>query len=71
MCFSATVPVSAFVLSCDVNLLGTLRGDFEKSTGHTLGSTPKTIGHTLEVSYEVFSGSVFRSVPVNWFVLLL
>ena len=69
--FSATVPVRAFVVSCDVSLPGTLRGGLGKIYWAHFGATPTNTGHTLEVSYEVFSGSVFRSVPVNWFVLLL
>ena len=69
--FSATVPVCAFVVSCDVSLPGTLRGGPGKIYWAHFGATPTNTGHTLEVSYEVFSGSVFRSVPVNWFVLLL
>ena len=66
----ATAPAIAFAPPRDASPRGTLGGGRPRKTyqAHP-GTTPTSTGHTLEAHHEVFSGSGFRSVPTNWFVL--
>ena len=66
----ATAPAIAFAPPRDASPRGTLGGGRPRKTyrAHP-GTTPTSTGHTLEAHHEVFSGSGFRSVPTNSFVL--